>query len=334
MKVLITGMASSHCKRPSNTSFFTLLADAVSGIADVTWASPELSWTKKDLDAYDAILFGFIPPTSLSANKVFGAMHLLSLMFDSPKLSIVVDSAQMWQYKNSIQAVKRDPDILFGSFYSKREGYLAAKDHKESVYRTVEFFSQDRWPTTIYPWMPWITDEKVESILGFLPEGQLTGLNLDSLLIKPEPARIGRSDTWAVENPKNTWVDSIAKTLSFPLIHTKMGRKTDDAYALSIVRNSVGLLIPPQERKVGSWWNYRVVQASSTSTPISTHWQDTYKFNNSWAVLPYQVEDMSPAERQHLAKTQRDAYLNAIPKPKNAVDRLISSLLDSEKERI
>ena len=333
MKVLITGMASSHCKRPSNTSFFTLLADAISGVADVVWASPSLSWTKKDLDEYDAILFGFIPPTSLSANKIFGAMHLLSLVFDSPKLSIVVDSAQMWQYKNSVEAVKRDPDILLGSFYSKREGYLTARDNKKSIHRAVDYIASDFWPTTLYPSLPWVSDEKVSSILGFLASDQITGLNLDSLLIKTEPARIGRSDVWSIENPKNTWVESISKTLSFPLIHTKMGRKTDDSYALDVLRNSVGLLIPPQERKVGSWWNYRAIQAMNTGTPMSTYWQDTYKFDSSWAILPYQIEDMSPADRQHLAKAQRDSYLSAIPKPVEAVDGLLSNLLDSKKER-
>lgn len=333
MKVLITGMASSHCKRPQNTSFFTLLADAISGFADVVWASPNLSWTRKDLEVYDAVLFGFIPPTSLSANKIFGAMHVLSLMFDSPKLKLVADSAQMWQYKNSIEAVKRNPEILFSSFYSKREGYLAAKESSKSVIAAGELLSSDSWPTTLYPSLPWISKEKVSSILGFLEPEQLTGLNLDSTLISPEPARIGRLDSWAVENPKSPWVDSVQNAISFPVVPTKMGRKTDDSYALNILRSSVGLLIPPQDRKVGSWWNYRAIQAINTSTPISTYWQDTYKFNPSWGVLAYQIEDMSPAERQHLASTQRDSYVSAIPNPEDAIDQLKARLIDSEKER-
>ena len=66
MKVLFTGMGSHHCSRPSNVTFFSVLADAVSEHADVIWASPNLSWTKKDLEQFDAIVFGFIAPTSLS----------------------------------------------------------------------------------------------------------------------------------------------------------------------------------------------------------------------------------------------------------------------------
>lgn len=333
MKVLITGMASSHCKRPQNTSFFTLLADAISGFADVVWASPNLSWTRKDLEVYDAVLFGFTPPTSLSANKIFGAMHVLGLMFDSPKLKVVIDSAQMWQYKNSIEAVKRNSELLFGSFYSKREGYFEAKDSSQSIIRAAELLGSDAWPTIFYPSLPWVSDDKVSSILGFLSSDQLTGLNLDSTLISPEPARIGRTDTWAVENPKSQWVESLQESLSLPTIPTKMGRKTDDTYALNVLRTSIGLIIPPQDRKVGSWWNYRAIQAMNTGTPISTYWQSTYRFNPAWGILAYQVEDMSPADRQHLAATQRESYISAIPKPKDAVEQLKTRLIDSEKER-
>jgi hypothetical protein len=334
MKVLFTGMATSHCNRPENTTFFTLLADAVAEFADVTWASPKLSWTKKDLDGFDAIIFGFIPPTSLSANKLYGAMHTLGLMFDSPKLRLVVDSAQMWQYKNSIGAVKRDISMIFSPFYSKRMDYSLAKESRTYIDKAVAHMESSRWPTVIYPSLPWLDSSRVAQILDFIEEEDLVGVNLDALLIDPEPSRIGRSDSWAVENPKSSWLDALDKTLTYPRLPTKSGRKTDDSYAIDVVRSSIGLIIPPQERKMGTWWNYRMLQAINTSTPITTYWQDTYKFHASWAVLAYQIEDMSPAERQALAKEQRDSYIKAIPLRSVAIRQLKEILLDSGKEKI
>jgi hypothetical protein len=335
MKVLFTGMGSNHCNRPSNTTFFTVLSDALSEIAEeVIWASPSLSWTKKDLDKFDLIIFGFIAPTSLSANKIFGALHLLGLMSDSPKLKLVVDSPQMWQYKNSVNALKRDAGILFTSFYSKREGYAQAYENREFIELAANNMDAGIWPQVVYPSMPWITSEKVSNILGFVSSEDLLGINLDANLINPEPPRIGRRDLWAVENPKNSWLSELEKILSFPRIPTKTGRKTDDDYALGVLRNSIGLIIPPQERKVGTWWNYRMFQAMNTGTPIATYWQDTYRFDPSWAALAYDIEDYDPAARQMLANSQRSSYLNAIPRREESLETLKINLLDSAKEKI
>lgn len=334
MKVLFTGMGSNHCTRPSNTTFFTTLADAISTFADVKWASPKLSWTRKDLDQFDAIVFGFIAPTSLSANKIFGALHVLGLMFDSPKLKLVADSPQMWQYKNSLKAVQRDPDILFGSFYSRREQFDTASKNKTLIHAAVEKLNQEQWPEIIYPSLPWWNDTRASEIISFAPNSSLRGVNLDAFLIDPEPPRIGRRDVWAVENHKSTWLAEQERLLSFPMAKTKVGRKTDDNYALGIIRNSVGLLLPPQERKLGTWWNYRMYQALNTGTPIATYWQDTYKFDASWGALAYNIEDYDQTQRQLLANSQRYSYLAAIPEKEEALDTLKTNLLDSVKERI
>lgn len=334
MKVLFTGMGSNHCKRPTNTTFFTVMADAVSEFAEVVWASPKMSWTKKDLDQFDAIVFGFIAPTSLSANKIFGALHVLGLMYESPKLRLVVDSPQVWQYKNSVKALKRDPELLFTSFYSKREDYALALRNKSSIERAVDGLNSDYFPTTFYPSLPWKSDESVANSLDFVPVESLVGVNLDSRIINPEPPRIGRKEAWAVENPKSSWLLETDKLLSLPMIQTKVGRKTDDDYALNVLRNSIGLLLPPQERKAGTWWNYRMYQALNTGTPVVTYWQDTYKFDPSWAALAYNVEEYDQAGRQMLANSQRFTYLDAIPRKKDALEHLTINLIDSAKERI
>jgi len=334
MKVLITGMGSHHCKRPDNVSFFALLADSIEEFADVTWMSPSTSWTFEDLDKYDQIIFGFMPPTSLSANKLYGALNVLSLMFESPKLKLVLDSPQVWQYKNSIKAVVRNPSILLGTYYNKREGYSDISSNQIMLSKVANYFSGNDWPVIIYPSLPWNSNEKVASLLGFASERNLFGINLDAGCIAIEPSRIGRLDIWAVENPKSSWLQGLYKTLVFPQLSTKVGRKTDDTYALDTIRNSVGLILPPQERNSTTWWNYRIVQALNTSTPIVTYWPDTKDFSASWSILGYQVEDMTPAERQALAATQRDVYFSSISSKEESLRMLRELLTDSAKERI
>lgn len=313
MKILFTGMGSYHCKKPANNSFFTILDSVLSKYGEVTWASPSLSWKKEDLEKYDHIIFGFLPPTSLTANKIYGALNVLGLMFDSPKLKLVVDSPQIWQYKNSINAVLKTPSILFGSFYSKREGYQFAVKNTGVVEKALAHMLVSKWPKIIYPSLPWNSDEKISNLFGFGSNLEVVGLNFDSLYVEPEVPRIGRKDYWSVENIKNTWVEYINKTTVFPKESTKSGKKTDDEYALETIKNGIGLIIPPQERNLITWWNYRIIQALNTSTPIVTRWEDTANFSYSWSLLPYQIEDMSPAQRQQLAHTQRGVYLESLP---------------------
>lgn len=327
-------MGSHHCRRPDNTSFFTLLSDFLSEYAEVVWASPSMLWKKEDLDNYDQIIFGLLPPTSLSANKIYGALNVLGLMYDSPKLKLVVDSPQIWQYKNSLAAVIKNPSILFSSFYSKREGYEIATRNTSIVDRACSHMMVTEWPQIIYPGLPWNSNEKISNLLGFGDAENTFGINLDPFHIEPEPARIGRKDYWALENPKSSWIESLSKTITFPQEPTKIGRKTDDAYALETIKHSVGLLIPPQERNSTTWWNYRMTQAMNTSTPIATYWPDTASYSHPWGVLAYQIEDMSASQRQVLASTQRNVYLESLPSREETKETIGNLLLNSTKERI
>jgi len=313
MRILFTGMASSHCTKPKNTSFFAALSDMTSTFAEVVWASPKMSWTKQDLDSFDFVFFGLTPPTSLSANKLYPALKLLDEMFSSPKLVLVADGAQMWQYKNSFNALKRDYNILLGSFYAKRADYREALERPAFLESLVSQMENEAWPVTLYPQLPWDAGTKIYDLLSFITPSSIKGFNLDAALIKPEVPRIGRSDYWSVENTKSSWLEKFQATLSLPLSPNKAKRSTDDSAALVNIEESIGLIIPPQERDVGTWWNYRIFQAINSGTPVVTQWQDTASFDHSWSRLGYQIEDMSPAERASIASQQRHSYVSAIP---------------------
>jgi hypothetical protein len=337
MKVLFTGTASSHCKAPSNTTFFGLLAKAVSEFAEVVWATPKLSWTERDLDEFDFIIFGLTPPTSLSANKIYGAMHLLGLMYSSPKLRLVVDSPQVWQYKNSIEAVKRDVDVLFKPFYSKKYGYYEAKTStgKKYIELASTNLSTQAAPITYYPSLPWNSESKVSSVLGFIDESRLRGINLDSLVLAQEPySPSEKSQRWAVEDMNRSWYTNLKPTLELDGVDVRASKALDDYSAGNLIRSSIGLIIPPQDRKTGTWWSYRCAQGLNSHTPIATLWQESTKLDPSWAYLPYQIEEMSAPQRVALAREQLESYQQAIQPKARIIEELRNDLLRFTKERI
>ena len=83
-----------------------------------------------------------------------------------------------------------------------------------------------------------------------------------------------------------------------------------------------------------TWWNYRLIQALNTSTPVITNWLETKNFSDSWSLLPYQIEDMSPAQRQQLASTQRGVYLESIPSTAEIGYEIEKILIGSTLERL
>ena len=326
-------MASSHCYPRDNVSFFGTLAKAVGEFAEVVWATPKVSWTKSQLDEFDFVFLGFIPPTAMSANKIYGAMHVLGLMFDSPKLRLVADSQQVWQYRNSINNIKKDVYKLFDTFYSKRAEYSLAKNplNNAQIKLASKKFSSSQWPITYYPTLPWTNHSTAANSLGFSSSDRFVGVNLDSLLLAPEPQDTSDNPLfWSVVPPGGAWLKKIDRFIAHPIVPTVV----HDPNSLKIIRDSLGLLIPPQDRGVGTWWSYKYVQAMNSNTPIVTDWVATTNFNASWSHLAYQIEDMSSSERLEVAKNQFESYRSAIKTKNEAIEGLKEAILDLSLERI
>ena len=336
MKVLFTGMSSSHCKPGKNQSFFKTLATAYEEFAAVTWAEPKISWTKSDLEAFDQIVFGFSPPTSMGANHLYGAINVLNFMYESPKLRLVVDSPQMWQYKNSLRAFKRDPDQIFGSFYANRKYYEEAKKPKtrEAAESLAYKLASVEWPTSIVPSLPWHSDEDLAKKVNFITNESIVPVNLDSLILQSSTPEIGRADQWAVDNTKSSWFLTTKNTLRFPTISVKSSTKPKDSEARERINSSMGLIVAPQDRNLGTWWSYRYIQALNTTTPIATYWQESGRLSPEWSVLGYQLEDMQPYERQHTAFQQVKTYKANILEKNDAINKLQSLVVDFQPRGI
>lgn len=330
MKVLFTGMSSSHVRESKNESFFKTLSKVYGEFAEVTFAKPSLSWTRSDLENFDEIIFGFSPPTSIGANYLYGALHVLNQLYESPKLRLVIDSAQVWQYKNSVRAFKRDPDQIFGSFYEKRINFKEAKNGKvrSDVEQLAQKMSTLDWPYVYTPMLPWSDSTTISGKIPFINSESVVPLNIDSFLLTEETPTIGRTDQWAVDEIKSQWWKTVSQSTSMPSLSVKNSKKPKDDEAEERIKMSMALAVAPQDRKIGTWWSYRYIQGMNTTTPIVTYWQDTFGFSSDWSYLAYQLEDMQPYERQHVAFQQKRDYKNSIPDQESVILKLKNLMLD------
>lgn len=336
MKILMTGMASSQCVAGENISFFSTLRSVLSEFAEITVSEPKLSWSRADLQKYDFIILGMVPPTSLSANKIYGALHVLDLMFESSKLRLVFDGQQMWQYKNSIESFKRDPKQIYSSLYVNRKDYPAATTKYANEAESVaDKLSNLEWPKSYMPALPWATAESLSKAIRFISPDLIVPVNVDAYLLSDHPDAVTvRNRAWAVSDTKSSWWIKLSPTVRFPGISIRFKQKNAISEAMKYIKHSIGLIIPPQERKVGTWWNYHYIQALNAGTPIVTNWLDSSKIGDSWNILAYQVEDMDQIARDELARSQRESYIANIPTRLELIETLKKDLTDSAKERI
>ena len=326
MKILVTGMTSSHTKASASNTFFALLVKGLETFADVEWATPSVTWTKEFLDQYDSVVIGIVPPTNLGANKVYGAMHAINLMYDSPKLRLVLDDPQIWQFKASLASIDRDVSNIFTPFYSKRREFKTAvgATYSESIRSAATKLLTTPWPKTIYPDMPWKNVESVAKFISTADASSLIGLNLDSHLATEPVVSATCSNVWVSDMPKSTWTKKVEKLLAFPTSPLKIARREKEETISARLESSFGVLIAPHERGVGTWWSHRYIQAMNALVPIYSDWRDTGRLSNSWYLLGSSIEEATPDERLKIAIAQREDYLNAIPTKEESLELLKS----------
>lgn len=339
-KILITGMSASHASKSTNLRSLSF-AGVIKLVLEqqgheVIQENPEVSWNLKDLEQYDSVLVGLSPITSLSANHVYGALSVIDVLLDSPKLRLFIDAPEPGKITASLRAMVKTPDNLTKPFYSYRKGFSHASQPNmlNNLIEVIESLLTEPWPITLYPSLPW-TDE-IAHVANFLPEGaskSLKAVNLDSYLISTqELIETERRDKWVVENYSTKWIKSTASTLSNPTVPMKWNKSWSDAQVYSQISAGIGALIPPYSS--GTWWSYRYIQCMNASTPIATDWKESQFLGQSWTHLASSIESMSPEDRATLATQQRNAYLEKVPTRREATINLSQALgLFTRKEQ-
>lgn len=328
MKVLFTGASSHHTQPSSNVTFFRTLAERVSTFAEIDWSSPNLKWDEDFLNEYDYVVVGLTPPTSQSANKIYGAMNLINVLYDSPKLIIVIDHPQLWQYKYAFNSIDSNPLSIFGSFYSKRKDYTLAKEsYVNSISEANHKLLSRKWPKTIYPSLPFQNNRQIYKFLGFSAEESLIPVNLDSFLLtdnEPEfEKRVGNS--WLCELKGTTWIEKTSKLLTKRIDEINITKKISDLTATEMISKAFGFILTPQNREVGVWWSYRLIQALNNKTVVLSDWKETNVLGPEWSILGYDLENQTNEDIINIAKLQKESYKSNIPTKRDS-DKLLSSI--------
>lgn len=330
-KILITGMSAPQMSRSANKrslSFAGVMEKVFTEAGhSVALCEPDIEWTYDNLKYYDKVIVGLSPITSLSANKVYGALHIIGEMYDSEDLTLFIDAPHPAQISASLRAISAKPEDLTKPFFSGRKGYQLAKtpDMSKKMLRVIYSLLSSEWPDVLYPSLPW---QNIDDIAAELPIGGATGLsgvNLDSYLISPttQPNE-SRLKRWASDSPNATWTKNTAKTLGYEIVPIRWNKGWADDDCQEQIMLSTGTLMP--QHKGGTWWNYRYAQSMNTMTPIVTEWRESSAIGSSWGVLGSTVESMSIKERQALSQQQTKEYLASIP-TKNAARELLEDLV-------
>ena len=329
MKILFTGMSTSHAKENGRQSFFASLRDVYKNIADVETVEPSVHMTKEYLESYDAVFVGVIPPTSPSANYLYGAMHLINLMYSSPKLYVVVDNDQLWNYKTGFSSIARDVSKVFTPFLSRRKEFSQAKNNRaESIQQAAEKMATMQWPKTIYPALPWESKANLNDFIG----SNRYPVNLDIYLLREPKLPAERYDIWYADQRNPVWVKKLSKLVGKKIYSVRDGRKEPETLIEDRVATGLGIIIPPVERGVGTWWSQRYIQALNSLTPISTEWKESRAISEYWNLLAVNIEELSEHGRLEVARKQREAYIAAIPSKDEVLETLTNFITTLNKE--
>jgi hypothetical protein len=328
-RILITGMTASQMSVSANKrslSFAGVMLNVLTSAGhEVHLVEPGIDWTEQDLASYDSVLVGVSPLTSLSANKCYGALHIIDLLWDDRRLVLFIDAPHPAQITSSLRAISANPNNLTKPFYSYRRGYQSVNtpEVSERLLGTVNRLLTGDWPVTLYPSLPW---HNVELLEEELPEGALlNGVNLDSFLIEPAVENSNERYTrWVYETNKVVWMTKLAKVLSFPILPIRGHKGTDDEACLEEISKSYGVLLP--QYKGGTWWTYRYAQAMNSGTPVATEWRESQAIGDAWAVLATAIETMSDEQRASLSTHQTAQYLASIPSRERAI-RILEDLV-------
>ena len=323
-KVFLTGMSAPQASPSANQkslSFAGVLNQVLTSAGhEVTWASPSVYMTRESLDKFDAVLVGVSPISSVGSNRVYGALSVINTLKDSNKLTLFVDAPNTSQIEPSLKSVINNPESLTKPFFSYRKEYsneVADKDLLSTVLSGANYLYTQDWVTTIYPQLPWKSSTKLSSNA----KKNLIGINLDAHLIVSEPIESDRRPKWVIDNLSTPWAKNTMATLSLPNSLMKWNKGWTDSQVLDQISRSIGAVVSP-DKKDGTYWSYRYIQAMNTNTPVVTDWVESYVLGDAWNILATNIDTMSQDKRDLIATAQREIYVSSIPSKQNAVDNL------------
>lgn len=335
MNVLLTGSTAAQVsvkKNEKTTTFTGLLSQALSaGKVNVTWVEPSVSMSRDYLAEFDAVIVGMAPPTSTAAHRIYGSLSVIDYCRDIGNLRLLIDAPDPRRIQVGLNAIMKRPEDLIKDFYSKRSEYTKAKNVEvfDRIYRAVSYLSNDRWPTTYYPKLPWNSFTSISTYIPQADAKNLVGLCFDKKLFENSsaPNYENYSEVWVADVPNSKWTLKQERLIRFPVKPLKKSRWESDASSTERLREATGCLVSVY-RSGDPWWSPAIAQSLSVGVPVVSDWLLTSMLGAEWEVLPASIEEMTYEERSSLAKNQMISYVEALLPWDDSVRLLCASLVD------
>jgi hypothetical protein len=331
----MTAAQASQSSNAKNLQFAGVLYGALTKLGhEVSWIDPDLSFNKESLSSYDSVIVGVSPISSLSANRVYGALHLINLLWESEKLTLFVDAPGTYQIAASLKSFDANPSALLKKFYSYRKGYkdvLSDISISSGIYSAVSNLANQQWPTTLYPSLPWKSDNKVNKMMPKNIYSSFVGINFDEILLSDSLVSDSKRVKWVVDSYSYKETKKLINTLSAPTSLMKWNKGVTDGQVLDQMSRSVGAIVSAH-RGDGSWWSYRYVQAFNSRTPVYTDWKETDALGDSWGSLASGIECLDDSQRVALSNSQKEAYFSKLNDFKTEANKLQEILKISERK--
>ena len=322
MKILVTGSTSQHLSELSHSrssNFFGLLSAYLKKTwptAKVDWLAPSVGWTKNELSEYDVVLVGLAPPQALGANKMYGAFSVISHLWGSDRLRLVVDQPDVDVLTRGLRSMSTNWGSFTKPFFSYRKEYeevVESKELRTHLKGAFEALLDDDWPPVIVPAYPWFSAESMELGLPKGAAGRLIGTNFDLEILDrfSDSGEGERAEVWTFEKHADyKWMQSL--NLGFPTEVLPLNHRIEtDTKAASMLGSSVGFLASPVGDR--SWWTPKLAMALAKKTPVFPPWQETAWLGSSWSILPSTFETLDSGSRTKVAQEQVESYIDSLP---------------------
>jgi hypothetical protein len=320
MQILMTGTTSPQASSALNArslSFTGAVANALTANGHtVSLMEPEIAWTTKDLAAYDSVIVGVAPFTSVAANHAYASLRALNTLWGDPRLRLLVDAPRPMQIGASLRSLAATPDNLTKAFYARRKNYRLACEPETlaELRHAVTRLLDEQWPTTLYPSLPWHSPGEVRDQVQENAQNSLVGIAIDAFLVSDVPPMIRpRQQRWLSDELKATWTQRLLPTLGHDVEPTRKSTNQTDEDVSKRLAESTGTLVAPTRE--GTWWSPRHIQSLNNGTPIATDWRTAGRIGSAWEVLPSAVEDLTDEGKIDLAWSQLESYMKHTQTP-------------------
>lgn len=338
MKVLVTGASAQHYSNAVSQRALTysgMLADAARELkCDVVQAEPDAAWTHDDLSGYDKVFVGITTPTSVSANCVYGALNLVSLLKDDPRLTLLIDAPEPGKIFAGLRSVEREPKQLFKPFYSRRNGYRLVAENsnaRDRVLQAALCLLHEPWPKTLWPTLPWHAEAAGVAGVRETVKPSLVGLSFDAMHARypgADALKKERAREWGIDIPSTRWAKSVFRTLGLPHSAIKNKKYATDLELDERLASLHGVLLTVHDDK-RPWWSPLFIKSMRAGTPVVTEWKYSGAIGDAWSVLAASVEHMSKFDAYELSVRQLRQYLDKI-QTKEEVLTTLRQVIDSK----